>query len=47
MKNGFGKWRAPQGHSYEGQWRNNKQNGQGIYRHKVSTYKGEFKDFLK
>ena len=38
MKNGFGKWKAPQGHYYEGNWYKNKQNGQGIYKHQISVY---------
>ncbi len=47
MKNGFGKWKAPQGHYYEGEWVQNRQNGYGLFRHNMSTYKGLFKNFLK
>ncbi len=42
MKNGFGKWKAPQGHYYEGEWKHNRQHGTGIFKHLLSTYKGEF-----
>ena len=47
MKSGQGVWRSPKGDSYEGEWFLNRQHGQGVFKHKVSTYKGEFKNFLK
>lgn len=47
MKNGYGVWRSPKGSYYEGQWVNNRQHGPGLFKHKTSTYKGEFKNFLK
>lgn len=47
MKSGFGKWKSPEGHFYEGNWEKNMQNGKGNYKHRLSFYKGEFKDFLK
>ena len=27
MKNGFGKWKSPQGYFYEGEWQHNRQHG--------------------
>lgn len=47
MKNGYGVWKAPQGHFYEGEWSQNRQHGQGLFKHNTSTYKGEFLNFLK
>lgn len=47
MKNGYGKWKSPHGYYYEGEWEKNKQNGKGTFRHRASTYRGTFKDFLK
>lgn len=42
MKNGTGIWKSPKGDYYEGQWKNNRQNGKGIHKHKMSTFIGSF-----
>jgi hypothetical protein len=47
MKNGFGVWRSPKGDYYSGNWLQNMQSGEGTFKHSNSTYKGEFKNFLK
>lgn len=47
MKSGFGRWTSPKGDSYEGQWLLNRQHGEGTFKHKISLYTGEFKNFLK
>lgn len=41
-------WTSPKGNRYEGEWKNSKQNGKGLYVHVGgSKYIGYFKDFLK
>lgn len=47
MKNGHGTWSSPKGDFYEGHWQNNRQHGQGTFKHRISTYTGEFNNFLK
>lgn len=46
-KNGQIKWTSPSGDQCEGEWKDDKQNGKGTFKHKLSNYKGNFKDFLK
>ena len=40
MKCGYGVWKSPKGDYYEGEWLHNRQHGQGLFKHKTSTYKG-------
>jgi hypothetical protein len=47
MKNGFGIWKSLKGDSYEGNWYQNRQHGEGVFKHRISTYKGQFNNFLK
>ena len=47
MKEGKGVWRSPTGDYCEGEWKKNRQNGQGYFKHRNSTYKGNFVNSLK
>ena len=47
MKHGKGVWIGLNEDSYEGDWKENKQEGTGIHKHPKSVYEGEFLNFLK